>query len=281
MSNWFRNGTSVDSIAIDDRAVQYGDGVFETVAIREGRPRLWDLHMRRLRHACTQLDLAMPPEGILAHDLERALARASMNTHHCTAKILISAGSGVRGYRRRPDTESIVLIGVFEAAPLDRCAYHEGVRTIRCKTRISAQPKLAGIKTLNRLDQVLASAEWDAVDIFEGLMLDADENLICGTKTNVFVVHDNRIQTPSLQQSGVAGIMRQHIIDLLADNGIDCAKTDVSPADLRSADEVFLSNSQIGVVPVRRCDDQVLSVGEATRSVMAMLAYKQVPECRL
>lgn len=281
MNDWYQHGVKVESIAIDDRAVQYGDGVFETIAVRDGRPRFWELHMQRLRHACKHLELTMPAENILERDLESALARTSINTNFCTAKIIITAGSGQRGYRRPRATKANALIGIFNSAPLGRNAYQGGVATLLCTTIVASQPKLAGIKSLNRLEQIFARAEWDSDEFFEGLMADAGNRLICGTMTNMFAVRDNKISTPALDSAGVAGVMRQLVINLLADNGIECEETEISVSDLNKVDEVFISNSQIGVVPVRRCGKYQWPVGEATRSVMAMLAYNQVPECGL
>lgn len=281
MSNWYRHGVKIESISISDRAVQYGDGVFETIAIRDSRPRFWDLHMQRLRHACTRMRLTMPADNILERDLETALARTSINTSFCTVKIILSAGTGQRGYRRPPAANTNTLMGVYEGAPLSRRTYQGGVATLLCTTIISSQPKLAGIKSLNRLDQIIARAEWDTDEFFEGLMHDTEDRLICGTMTNMFVVQDNRIATPALNRAGVAGVMRQLVINLLAKNDIECDETDICVSDLSGVDEVFISNTQIGVVPVRRCGELQWPVGEATRSVMAMLAYNQVPECSL
>lgn len=279
MNDWYCNGAKIESIPINDRAVQYGDGVFETIAIRDGSPRFWDLHMQRLRHACEQLALAMPAESLLERDLDSALARTSTNTSFCTAKLIISAGQGRRGYRRPSPTNASALMGIFESAPLGRNAYQGGVAALLCTTIISSQPKLAGVKSLNRLDQIFARAEWDSDEFFEGLMHDSEKRLICGTMTNMFAVRNNEISTPSLRRAGVAGVMRQLIINQLADNDIECIETDIPVSALSEIDELFICNSQIGVMPVRRCGKHQWPVGEATRSVMAMLAYHEVPEC--
>ncbi len=279
MNEWFRHGRKIDSIPVDDRAVQYGDGVFETIAIRDSRPRLWDLHMERLRRGCDGLSLTMPAENLLQRDLDKALARTTVNTTFCTAKILLSAGGGERGYRRTPPGDTNTLVGLFPTRPLAPVVYRDGAVTRLTETRLSCQPKLAGLKTLNRLDQVLARAEWKDDSILDGLMQDSDGRLVCGTMSNVFVVRDNHIATPLLNRCGVAGIMRRHIIRGLGESSIDCAETELSIADLEAADEVFVCNSQIGAVPVKRCDEFTWPVGECTRSVMALLAYREVPEC--
>ncbi|MDX1517409.1 MAG: aminodeoxychorismate lyase [Woeseiaceae bacterium] len=249
--------------------------------MRDSRPRFWSLHHRRLQAGGSRLGLTIPAENILLRDLEQALARTAVNTGFCTVKIIVSAGRSQRGYQRMPAGNTNTLIGVFAAHPLDRSAYDDGVDVFVCTTPIGIQPALAGIKSLNRLDQVLARAEWDAAEYFDGLMKDPNGNLICATMANVFLVRDNQISTPAVDRSGVAGIMRTRIIALLGDNGIDCAEGTIAQDALADADEVFLSNSQYGAVPVRRCADRRWPVGDATRSVMALLAYNGVPECHL
>lgn len=279
MSDWFRHGRKIDSIPVDDRAVQYGDGVFETIAIRDGVPRLWDLHMERLRRGCDGLSLTMPAENLLERDLDKALSRTTVNTAYCTAKVILTAGGGQRGYRRPTPGDTNTLVGLFPARPLPPVVYRDGAVTRLTETRLSSQPKTAGLKTLNRLDQVLARAEWKDDTILDGLMQDGDGRLVCGTMSNVFVVRNNHIATPALKRCGVAGVMRRHIILGLGESAIDCDESDLTIDDLEAADEVFICNSQIGAVPVKRCEDFTWPVGECTRSVMALLAYRDVPEC--
>lgn len=279
MTDWYRHGQPLDAIAIDDRAVQYGDGIFETIAVRDGRPRLWDLHMQRLALGCKRLSLPMPAENLLERDLERALARTSTNTAFCTAKIVLTAGSGQRGYRRPAVPKTTTLMGVFGSKPLDPVWYRNGVDAILCRTRLSSQPQLAGVKSLNRLDQVLARGEWDDAAVFEGLMLDADDRVVCGTASNVFFVRDARIMTPQLTRAGVPGIMRQHLLQLFGDNDIEFEEADIPLDELDHMDEAFVCNSQVGALPLRRCGSLDWPVGEATRSVLAMLSYAGVPEC--
>ncbi|NNC77609.1 MAG: aminodeoxychorismate lyase [Woeseiaceae bacterium] len=279
MGDWYRHGEQIDSIPIDDRLAQYGDGVFETIAIRDSRPRFWESHVARLESACDRIGLAMPARNILRRDFDRVLARTTANTGFATAKIIVSAGGSQRGYRRPPAEYANTLIGVFAAHPLPANYYTDGVSVFRCATPVSIQPALAGIKSCNRLDQVVGRAEWESDEYFDGLMCDADRNLICGTMTNMFVVRNNQIETPSLARCGVAGIMRKRIIELLSKNKISCTEVTLQLQALEDVDEVFISNSQFGVLPVRRFDSFEWPAGEATRSVMALLAYNDVPEC--
>ena len=281
MGEWYRQGRRVESISLDDRAVQYGDGVFETVAIRDARPRMLDRHIGRLQRGCERLGIEVPAPSILQRDLDQALAQTRLNTAYCVAKLIVTAGRGPRGYRRPDNACADAYIGLFEAHPLERNAYAHGVETTLTQSRIASAPQLAGLKTLNRLDQVLARREWNTDRIFDGIMRDTDDRIICGTMTNVFIVKDNRIATPALERCGVAGIMRSLIIDRLAENDVRCDVMDVRIDDCAGADEVFLCNSQIGAVPVHRCDAHRWDVGETTRFVMALLSHSGVTECRL
>jgi 4-amino-4-deoxychorismate lyase len=172
-----------------------------------------------------------------------------------------------------------VVLG-SDGARLAPSAYSSGVSIRQCRTPASVQPHLAGIKSLNRLDQVLARAEWTSPEYYDGVMLDSDGNLICGTMSNVFLVHDNAYSTPFLDRAGVAGIMRQHTLNLLAQAGLPCDQRRLTLDDLESADEVFLTNSQVGAVPVSHYESRQLTVAAATRQVQSLLADNGVPECR-
>ena len=279
MSHWYCDGVSIDSIPIDDRAFHYGDGLFETIAIRDGEPRLWSLHLNRLREGCHRLGIGLPDEEVLYDGIIAALHDASVDPFYALAKLIITAGSAPRGYARPERLRSRVLTGVFIAQPQPQENYRSGVETIRCRTTIAAQPALAGIKTLGRLEQVLARNEWQNSNVFEGLMCDADGLLICGTMSNVFVVHDQSISTPVLDQSGVAGVMRQHVLNTLRADGGGIIEKNISWDDARSADEVFLTNSQFGVMPMRQCGERQWHVGPVTGHVMNLVAQNGIEEC--
>ncbi len=279
MSSWYRQGQLVSAVPIDNRALHYGDGVFETIAIRKGEPRLWSLHVDRLQSGCERLGIAVPAANDLQQELVQALLATEVDTRYALAKIIVSAGSAQRGYRRPDKTEAEVFTGVFAGVRPDVALSRDGVVTRLCETIVAAQPALAGIKSLNRLEQVLARNEWQDPGVFEGLMCDADGKLICGTMSNVFVVHDNSIATPSLDRCGVAGVMRRHVIAILSANGMRVRECVLAWDKLLSADEVFLTNSQFGVLPVRACDDRAWPVGPVTGRVLSLLAAGGIEEC--
>ena len=281
MTTWYCDGKSIDVLPIDDRAIHYGDGLFESIAIRAGSPRLWHLHIERLRYGCERLAIAMPSEEKLHTALQQAINESGIDSGYALAKIIITAGSGRRGYRRPDSGQGRVLTAVYNAQRLAPAGYREGVATVRCATELAEQPALAGIKTLNRLEQVLASNEWHDPDVFEGLMCDTAGRLICGTMSNVFVVHDQSIITPDLGRCGVAGVMRRHVINTLHSAGMPAHEDVVQWDAAMSADEIFLTNSQFGMLPIRQCGKHRWPVGSTTRELMELIAKTGIEECAL
>jgi 4-amino-4-deoxychorismate lyase len=279
MSSWYRQGQLCSAIPIDDRALHYGDGVFETIAIRKGEARLWSLHVDRLQAGCERLGIAVPGADELRQELAQALHATDIDTRYALAKIIVSAGSAGRGYRRPDKITAELFTGIFEAVRPGDAHIRDGVATRRCETIVAAQPALAGIKSLNRLEQVLARNEWQDPAVFEGLMCDTDGQLICGTMSNVFLIHDKKVSTPILDRCGVAGVMRRHVIEVLSASGMRVRECVLGWDKLVSADEVFLTNSQFGVVPVRACDAQEWAVGPVTGRVLGLLAASGIEEC--
>ena len=279
MSTWYRKGQPCSAVPIDDRALHYGDGVFETIAIRNGEARLWSMHVDRLQAGCARLGIAVPAADELQQELVQALLATDIDSSYALVKIIVSAGSAGRGYRRPDKTRTDLFTGVFESVhPADNLV-REGVVTRLCETIVAAQPALAGIKSLNRLEQVLARNEWQDPTVFEGLMCDSDGQLICGTMSNVFLIHDNTVSTPILDRCGVAGVMRRHVMEVLSANGIAVRECALAWDKLLSANEVFLTNSQFGLVPVRACDAHEWTVGPVTRKVLTLIANSGIEEC--
>jgi len=258
----FINGMEAESLPVTDRGLQYGDGLFETIAVRAGEPLLWTRHMRRLQEGCSRLQIPRPEMSVLEAEATRVCAGVERGV----LKILVTRGSGGRGYRPPQAClpTRIVALHPWPEYPED-CATR-GVRVRICSTRLGLNPALAGLKHLNRLEQVLARGEWDDPHIAEGLMLDGSGRIIEGTMSNVFVVQDGRVLTPDLSCCGVAGIMRGMILESCERLSIPCRIGELARRDLERADEVFLTNSLIGVWPVtgvENCGDY--PVGPITR----------------
>ncbi|MBF3303434.1 aminodeoxychorismate lyase, partial [Pseudomonas aeruginosa] len=149
--------------------------------------------------------------------------------------------------------------------------WQQGVRLFACRTRLAEQPLLAGLKHLNRLEQVLARAEWSDAGHAEGLMLDVHERVVEGVFSNLLLVLDGTLVAPDLWRCGVAGVMRAELLERAEGIGVPLAIRDVSMAELATADEVFLCNSQFGIWPVRALDEHVWPVGKLTRKLQDQL----------
>lgn len=279
MTEWFRGGKPIESISLEDRGLQYGDGLFETIAIRGGQPRLWGYHVERLQAGAERLGLPVPTRQALEQELEPAIGRADVDTDRCTAKILLTGGRGPRGYRRPGTITPTLLIAVSASAPLPARLYRAGVDVRICNTRLAVQPQLAGIKSLNRLEQVLARNEWQTDTAFEGLLFDTDDRLICGTMSNVFLSDGKSLATPAITRCGVAGVMRRHVLAVLRENGLECEVRDIGRDELRSFEGMLLSNSQFGLLPVRRCGERNLGRDEPGERLVDLLAASGIREC--
>ncbi len=232
-----------------ERACQFGDGLFETLAVVDGAPCLWEAHLDRLRRGCRALSLPTPDPEALRRDAERLCS----GQQYATLKLYWTGGRSLQGYARPGDgapTRCVVL------APRPDSKTRFRVRL--CQHRLSRQPGLAGLKHLNRLDQVIARDEWHDPQIDEGLMLDIDGHLACGTRSNIYLWRDGALLTPSLEQEGVHGTVRELVIDAGTRLGQPVQTTTLGADDLASADGVFLSNALAGIVPVHRVDDHEL-----------------------
>jgi 4-amino-4-deoxychorismate lyase len=278
MTEWFLDGRPCGRIPADDRGTQYGDGLFETVAVRDGEPRLWDLHVERLCTGAARLGIEVPSESTLRSGLATALERSQPDAARCVAKLVLTAGRGPRGYARSPHTRPTLLTGISDAAMLPESCYRDGIDLRVCNTRLAMQPQLAGMKTLNRLEQVLARNEWSDDAVFEGLTLDTAGRLICGTMSNLFLITGQGLVTPALTRCGVAGVMRRHVLSLLDATGIDCSVRDVGVEELWTAAGVFISNSQFGILPVRRCGEHEWPLQDAFHRLAASVRASGIVE---
>jgi 4-amino-4-deoxychorismate lyase len=240
------NGRKSMSVDARDRGLQYGDGVFETMRVRRGRIRLLEYHLERLAAGCSRLDIAGPSLVALRRELVRIAAPRSEGV----LKLILTRGNGRRGYRptgRERCTRIVALHGLPKAAPHGAAA---PARVRLCETPLGLNPRLAGLKTLNRLESVLARAEWSDERIWEGLMRDVDGNIVCGTMSNLFLRRGSILMTPVLDRCGVAGVMRRWILEAAAELSLRAAERRIHWTDLSEAEEVFMSNAVIGVKSV-------------------------------
>jgi len=267
------NGQTSDTLSVHDRGLHYGDGLFETLAVQNGMPLCWDRHYLRLVRGCDQLHINCPEPDLLLTELNQLVR----NTKQVVLKIIITRGEGSRGYRLpEPVLPATRILGVFPWPSWPEKNYTAGVVLKLCKTRLGKSPALAGIKHLNRLEQVLARSEWDNPEISEGIMLDMDDNVIEGTMSNIFIVNNNTLITPDLTFCGIAGVVRECILDLAQDIGFTTKIKNISEPELYSASEIFLCNSVIGLWPVQRIEGREIQAGPVTKKIHDLLHGQQL-----
>jgi len=242
------NGQSEDRINVLDRGVQYGDGVFETIAFRGGEAEFFAAHLQRLLLGCQRLKIDFPETQIalLTTEFEQVCAAQQQDV---VIKIIVTRGQGGRGYRYASDMQATRIFSVHPM-PHYPTQYQQGITVRLCQHRLPLNPVLAGIKHLNRLDQILARNEWQDDTISEGLMCDKQDHFIEGTMSNLFIIKDNQLYTPLLENAGIAGIMRLTVMQLAQALNLNVSETMINAADLQQADEVFLCNSLVGIWPV-------------------------------
>ena len=248
------NGVASDQVSLDDRGLLYGDGVFRTMRLQEGQVQHWPRHYRKLHQDCDVLDIACPQAVLLQDELQHL----SRHQPDGIAKIIITRGvQQNRGYTPSPNPVPTRILILFPAPDIPSHFATQGIRLRLCDLRLSQQPRLAGIKHLNRLENVLAAAEWNDPQIAEGLLLDTAGNVIGGTRSNLFIVRGRELHTADLARCGVAGMQRERIIEWAGKQDMRCHIGHYQLADVLQADELFLVNSVIGLWPVRELQNRI------------------------
>lgn len=261
-----REGAGVDPA---DRGLQYGDGLFETIAVPGGRPRFLDWHFERLRDGASRLQLSLPAFERLQDDINAVCPPGPG-----IVKLIVTRGAGPRGYRPPRHAEPCRIVFASSWPTVPAAASSDGVRVRWCRTRLARNPALAGLKHLNRLEQVLARAEWDDDELEEGLMLDDRGFVISGTQTNVFARLQGRWVTPSLGECGVAGIMRRAFRAWAQDLDDPVIERELPAAELASATALVLTNAVIGAWPVRELAGRGLAPDPDVAAFNAWLAAR-------
>lgn len=246
------NGVPGNLISIRDRGLLYGDGVFRTLQVSDGHALHWPLHYQKLQHDCTALGIACPAYALLSAELDRLLT----DQPDCTVKLIVTRGQGTRGYAPPAHATSTHIwdISPLPDYPADWAV--QGIRARLCRLRLSQQPRLAGIKHLNRLENVLAAAEWNDSEIAEGLLMDADDNVIEGTRSNLFLVSQGELVTPDLSHCGVAGVQRERVMAWARQHNLPLQVRAIGLDEVLNSEELFLVNSIIGLWPIRELENR-------------------------
>ncbi len=263
----FVNGRPATQLNPADRGLHYGDGLFETIAMRDGRPRFMDWHFERLTEGARRLGFPDPEVDRLRSEIGLAGP-----VKHAVIKLILTRGPGERGYRppRKPQPTRVMVVSDWPKWP--DSAWIEGVRVRWCRIRLGRNRALAGIKHLNRLEQVLARAEWDDDEVEEGLMQDDRDLVISAIQANLFARVQGAWVTPLLDESGVAGVMRRAFRRWSGERGEPVAERVLAACEVEAASALLLTNALIGAWPVRELAGRPLHIDPVARQFNAWLA---------
>lgn len=241
-SRLFLGDARIEAVPPSDRGLAYGDGLFETMRAWRGTVPWWTRHRARLEHGAAVLGLPLPPSSRMLAEIGALLDGADG-----VVKLLVTRGPGGRGYA--PQAGAPLWILSRHDLPLPRT----GISLRWCETRLSIQPRLAGLKHCNRLEQVLARAEWGA-GADEGLMLDTEGCVVSAVSANLFARVDGRWLTPAIDRCGVRGVFRGWAIEALG-----AAEARLHPGEVESAEALFVCNAVRGILEVARLGDRTWS----------------------
>ncbi len=241
------NGSFDHVVSPFDRGFAYGDGVFRTLVMRNGVPESWPQHYQKLVADCAVINIVCPSAELLMDDLQQLF----LLDETAVAKIIVTRGEGDRGYTPPAITAPMRVVTKSAMPQYPEARFTEGVNLYVCDTQLALQPKLAGIKHLNRLENVLARMEWNDPNIADGILLDTNDQVIECTAANIFVRFGDVLITPSLRQCGVAGITRQRIIELAHTLSLKVSIETFNLGKLFAADEVIICNSIYGAWQVK------------------------------
>jgi 4-amino-4-deoxychorismate lyase len=272
------NGKLGAGISPLDRGFAYGDGLFESCRLLSGCLPLWRYHLERLRTGCERLLIPLDEEQLSSCVVALLAEGEARGLDTGTLKITVTRGEGGRGYRLPPQVLPTICVGLYPAAP-DTGASDTGVAVRVCRQRLASSTALAGIKHLNRLEHILARAEWQDDSFAEGLLLDEAGRVVEGTVSNLFIVRAGRLATPDMSLCGVEGVMRRVVMERLAPAlQVPVEVHELTLAEVSLADELFLCNSCYGIWPVVALDTEEPGVeprewqpGPVTRALQAQL----------
>jgi 4-amino-4-deoxychorismate lyase len=262
------DGVSGSTVPADDRGLHYGDGLFETLRIRLGTVRFLEAHLARLTLGCERLRISFAAMPELRAEIAAAARQAPPQA---VLKVIVTRGSAIRrGYAPAGHETARRVVSLWPETALP-AAISEGAALHVSSIRLAENPALAGIKHLSRIENVMAAREAADRGAFDAVLLDSSGRLISGAMTNLFIVRSATLLTPRVDLCGVAGVMRAIVIRECAALGIRVSEGRVGLQELFAADEAFITNARIGVVPVRRVGEHSFQMNDVARQLRAHL----------
>ncbi|MDH5232042.1 MAG: aminodeoxychorismate lyase [Gammaproteobacteria bacterium] len=247
------NGKENSDISVNDRGLQFGDGVFTTLTVKNQQAMLWPQHLQRLQHDCSVLAIALPQQNLLEQDISKII----QTNGDGIVKIIITRGPSERGYAasQAGPTSRIIKWSPRPDWPTDY--FEKGIECTWCQTLLCENPRLAGVKHLNRLQNVLARMELDGTSNAEGLILNTQGQIIEAISANVFFYKENTLYTPDLSLAGVNGLMRAQVLQYATDQAVSVDIRPLHRAFVESAEAAFITNTVIGLWPLAKLGPHV------------------------
>ncbi|MEC7595497.1 MAG: aminodeoxychorismate lyase [Pseudomonadota bacterium] len=250
------DGEEQSQISIFNRNMQYGDGLFETCVAKDNQILFWSRHLSRLDSGCDKLKIKKIEESIWLEDIKKALSLFSKK--NCIIKLILSRGNSHRGYSYPDD---ILPVRVVIVSEMKKNKSKQSFSLEYALSGYHSNPNLAGIKHCNRIEQILARA---TMQEDEAIMLDENKNIISVTQGNIYFIFGRRLLTPKLDRCGVVGSRRSLILELAKSIGLEINEEEISMIQAKKADEVFISNSLIGIQSISSIEDCQLSSSSFT-----------------
>lgn len=246
------NGQERDAVSLLDRGLHFGDGLFETIAVVGSDMPLWHRHYRRMSEGCSRLSIPVPDEPLLLNEIRQLVD----HDERCIIKLIVTRGESGHGYFPGEGENHRILI---KKPWPNRSAgeSEEGIRAHLCQLRLAGGSPFAGIKHLNRLEQVMAAYEAQLQGCSEGIVCDVDGYLVEGIQSNLFWMENGTLYTPLLDRCGVAGVMRAEVIEQAGRHGHPVREVRASSDALEYAEAIFLTNAIRGIQPINRLGDVV------------------------
>jgi len=253
------DGEEQEKVSVFNRNMQYGDGLFETCITSNNQILFWMYHFSRLTAGCEKLNIKKIDEDVWLRDIKKAFSLSSEKS--CVVKLILSRGNSLRGYGYKDDIEPVRVVIISE---MQQSLMNNEFALEYSKSGYHSNPQLAGIKHCNRLEQVLARSYLSSN---EAIMLDEKENVISVTQGNIYFIFGNKLLTPKLDRCGVVGSRRSLILELASSLKIDTLVSNISINQVQQADEVFISNSVIGIQPIQSIESYKLGKNPLTKKI--------------
>jgi branched-chain amino acid aminotransferase len=264
-------------LPVDDRGVLFGDGVFETVRAYRGEPFRLDRHLERMTGACRELRLEMPRGGgEIAEVVRTLIAENGLESGDARVRVTVTGGAPAGPTTLDRDGRATIFILARPYRPHPDQVYRRGISLVISDVRRNASSPLSAIKSANYLDSLIARQEAADRGADDAVILSSDGTLSEATTSNLFMVRGGDVLTPDTSCGLLPGITREAVIELCGGLGITCARVTTGPEDLFFANEVFLTNSMVEVLPVREIAGRAVRAcpGPVTESLAA--AYRKL-----